>query len=349
LERYPWQKWVAGFFGVLLLLVIPVYKELYAPHAHKFGVGINDNAYPVGSTRFIRDVGLKGNMFNTDHAGGYLAFFASPEQKIFHYNQPGAFTALTEYLHNPETRPRWNISYAIVREFMEYKMFEPDGFVPVYREPSGMVLVKPGGENDSLIKKYRIRYFEPTQSTEELEALSKNPIAARRLLEEMSIYLTFRSDARIAWLLGKLLNPDHLETKLTLRERRPLLESALRQNRDSVALLLALGNLDYRMQNLDKAAILFDEVLTLDGKNLSALLSRGYIHYDRKAYRDALDLFKVAIDAAPNEPDPYYALGLAAYRYGDSALANSSFETFVQLAPTSPYAAKAQGFLKKLR
>lgn len=340
-----WWRGAALVLMVALFLAVPFYKESFAPEFLRFGVGINENAFPVGSTRFIADVGLSGNMFNTDGAAGYLAFFLSPERKIFNYNQPGVFNALTEYVHKPESRSRWDIRYALVDDAKGYAMFLRDGFVPVYREANAMVMVKPSPEQVALIEKYKIRYFEPLKPVAELEALSKKSWVAPRLCEEISIYLTYRRDARMAELLGKLLRMTNPDVQVTIEQRRAWLEAALRENQGSLSLLQALGGVVYQQGDLTRAATYFDDVLAQNPTNVEVLLSRGYIDYDRKNYREALEYFTRAVGLAQNEGGPHYALGLAAMRLGDKDLMKREFQQFLLLAPDSPFAEKARKFL----
>lgn len=339
-----WRR-VALVLAAVVLLAVPVYKERYAPDFLHFGSGLNENAFPVGSTRFIQDVGLHGNMFNTDGAGGYLAFFLSPQRKIFNYNQPGVFNALTEYVHKPESRRRWNIQYALIDDAKGYALFQREGFVPVYREANSMVLLKPDTEQSTLLEKYQIRYFAPLKSTAELEALSRNPRVALRLCEEISIYLTYRRDARVAELLGRLLRPANADVRIELDRRSALLEAALRENQGDLSLLQALGAVAYRQGDLARAAVCFDAVLAQYPSNIEALLNRGYIDYDRKAYQEAAAIFTRAVKAAKDEADPHYALGLASLRLGDKAMMQKEFQQYLQLAPNSPFAEKARQFL----
>lgn len=347
-ERMAAERWwrgVALALPVVVLLAVPYYKEGYAPDFFRFGVGLNDNTYPVGSTRFIKEVGLTGNMFNTDGAGGYLAFFLAPQRKIFNYNQPGVFTALTEYVHKAESRSRWDIRYALIAASKEYEMFQRDGFVPVYREPNGMVLLKPEPANKAFIEKYNIRYFDPLKPSAALVALSKNPQVAVRLCEEISIYLTYRRDARIAAVLATLLLPTNPDLQVRYEQRRVWLEAALRENQGNLSLLQTLGDVAYRQRDLTRAATCFDEVLAQHPTDVEVLLNRGYIDYDRKAYREAAKFFAQAVKAAKGEADPHYALGLAALRLGEKALMQKEFQQFLQLAPESAFAEKARRFL----
>lgn len=347
-ERFVAVRWWRGAslaLTIVLLLTVPYYKEVFAPSIFRFGTGLNELAFPVGSTRFIADVGLNGNMFNTNGAGGYLAFSLSPERKIFNYNQPGVFTALTEYVHKPESRSRWDIRYALIADAKEYAMFQRDGFVPVYHEANGMILLKPTPENMALIEKYRIRYFDPLKSTAELEALSKNSLVVFRLCEEISIYLTYRRDARIATVLAKLLLPANPNLEVDLESRRVWLEAALRQNADDLSLLKTLGEITFRQGDFVRAAAAFDAILVDAPKHIEVLLHRGYVDYGRKAYREAAVFFRQAVNAAPKEAEPHYALGLAAFRMGDKELMQIEFQKFLKLAPDSPFAEKARQFM----
>lgn len=256
LKAVRWWWGGALALPVVVLLAVPYYKEVYGPDIFRLGNGLNENAFPVGSTRFIADVGLNGNMFNTDGAGGYLAFFLAPQRKIFNYNQPGVFTALTEYVHKPASRSRWDIRYALVDDAKGYTMFLREGFVPVYWEPNAMVLLKPMPEQAALLEKYKIRYFEPLKSTEQLVELSKKSWVAPRLCEEISIYLTYRRDERLAELLGKLLRPANPDVQVELAQRRSWLESALRENQGNLSLVQTLGDVAYQQDDLARRRLL---------------------------------------------------------------------------------------------
>lgn len=340
-----WWRGAALALPVVLLLTVACYKEFFAPEMFRFGKGLNDNAFQVGSTRFIADVGLNGNMFNTDGAGGYLAFFLAPQRKIFNYNQPGVFTALTEYVHKPESRSRWDIRYALIAESKEYTMFQQDGFVPVYREPNGMILLKPTPENAPLIEKYQIRYFDPLNPLAELETLTKNSFVAARLCEEIAIYLTYRRDARIASFFGNLLLPANPNIQVELKQRRDWIEAALRGNPENLSLLKTLGDIAYQQGDMNRAIECFDKVLAKNPTDVELLLNRGYIDYDQSAYREAAVIFSKAVRVGKDEAAPHYALGLVAMRLGDKGLMQREFQQFLQLAPDSPLAERARHFL----
>lgn len=343
----PWSRRALAALTLLLLAAVLFYKEKTVPDTFRFGSGLNETAYPVGSVRFVAATGVQGNMFNTDGAGGYLAFFGAPERKIFNYNQPGVFTALTEYVHKPASRGRWNIQYAIISLAEEYTMFKRDGFVPVYWEPNGMVLLKPGGVNDPLIEKYRIRHFEPLMSSERFDALSKNPRVAARLCEEMANYLQYRRDSRISALLGKYLHPTYVD--IAPQTRREWLTVALRENPDSVPLLFSLGETVYRQGDPAGAILSFNKALALDPENLHVMLSLGYAEYDSKNFKRAAEIFRQALARDQDYADAHYGLGLAALRMQDNGLAREAFERFLQLAPQSPFAGKAKKFLSEAK
>ena len=290
---------------------------------------------------------MNGNLFNTDAAGGYLAFSLAPQRKIFHYNLPSVFTALTEYVHKPESRSRWDIRYALICAEKEYAMFRRDGFIPIYKERNGMVLLKSAPEYAALLEKYQIRYFDPLKSWAELEAMSKKSFVAPRLCEEISTYLTYRRDARIAALLAKLLLPANPDLQVALEQRSAWLELALRENQGNLSLLKTLGAVAYQQGDLTRAEACFDEILAKDSTNIEVLLNSGYIKYDRKDYQKAAEIFTKAVNAAKDEGTPHYALGLAALRLGNEELMQKEFQQFLQLAPESPFAEKARQFLMK--
>jgi len=339
-----WRR-VALLLPVLVLAAVPYYKQVWGPDFLRFGHGCNPIAFPVGSARFVKDVDLKGNMFNSDGVGGYLAFVLGPQRKIFNYNQPGVFTALTDYMHRPETRQRWNIAYAIIADAKEYTMFIRDGFVPVYREPNAMVLLKVTPEHAALLERFKIRFFDPLKTPAELERMSQNPYVAARLGQELSVYLTYRHDPDLATLLARLLNPDNPALSVALDQRRAWLEAALKGNGEESSLLLGLGLVAYRQGDLAGAGSCFDAVLKSNPADISALMNRGYVYYDSGAYPQAAATFAQVVAEVEGLADAHYAWGLAALRSGDKAVAQREFERFLQLAPDSPRAAKVRQLL----
>lgn len=332
--------------GVCLLAGTLVYKQNYVIDNHRFGIGINDTVFPVGSVRFVVDKNLSGNMYNMDAFGGYLAFMVSPERKIFNYNQQGVFTALFDYLHKPATRAQWQISYAIVGNAAEIRAFQQDGFVPVYREPGSMVFARVNEVNAEIIKQYQLYYFNPLLPDKELFIFNKNAQSAEKLLPEMSTYLTYRQDSRIARVFAQLLRES--PAVKDDRQRFELLAPAMKYNADSAALLAVHGETFFRRGDLDRAEALFMQSLEREPDNFAARISLGYIYYDRKRFAEAHEHFTALTRNHPDSAEAHYALGLAAFRLCQRQQAKEEFEKFLELAPNSSYAGKAREFLANL-
>lgn len=193
-----------------------------------FRLGINEYYFPVGSVRFIVDNNVQGRMFNSDRYGGYLAYFLAPERPIFQYNHPTLFRHVYGYLHNPAERRKYGITYAIVAREDEFEMFQREGFVPVYWEPTAMVLLKPTLENRELIQRYAIRHFQPLMEDKEFRRIAADPRALPRLMLEISDYLACREDTRVATLFVELLRRNN--AIFDASQRQALLERVRRCN-----------------------------------------------------------------------------------------------------------------------
>lgn len=343
-RKVRWADGVPLVLGICLLGGTVVYKQQYVVENHRFGTGLNDLVFPVGSVRFVQDNGLSGNMYNMDAFGGYLAFVAGPDRKIFNYNQPGVFTALFDYLHKPETRAQWAINYAFLGSMTEIGAFENDGFVPVYWEPGSAVYLRVNEANARLIDQFQLHYFRPLLSNEEIMAFGRDKRSAARFLREMGDYLNYREDRRIASLFAQLLreSPGVVDDQ----QRAALLTPAMKYNAESVDLLSSQGELSYRKGDLAAAEELFARVLARTPESFPARIGLGYVYYDRRQFEKAAEQFAMLSKDHPQSAEAHYAHGLALFRLCRRQQAGEEFAKFLELAPDSPYAVKAKEFLK---
>jgi len=346
LQNLRFRKILTALLVMVMLGGVLAYKKYYVIESHRFGLGVNDQVFPVGSVRFAVANNLSGNMYNMDAFGGYLSFMVSPQRKIFNYNQPGVFTALFDYLHKPETRSQWQINYAFVGTPEEINMFEHDGFIPVYWEPGGAVFVRNSAANADIINKYRVVYFRALLSEKELLAFGKDPRSADKFMREVSAYLAHRQDPRIVKVFAQLLRES--PAVRDDRQRSELLAPVMKYNVDSVDLLAIQGEISYRTGDSARAETLFRQVLDCAPTNVPARIGLGYLLYDRKNFAEAQEHFSIVTREHPESADAHYAFGLASFRLCQRQQAREGFEKFLELAPASPYAGKAKAFLVNL-
>lgn len=330
--------------AVVVVLATLAYKVAGVPAVFRFGTGLNEQIFPVGSVRFVQAQNLTGNLYNMDGFGGYLAFFAAPERRIFHYNQPGVFTVLFDYLHKPQSRAQWRINYAIAGTQQEINMFEAEGFKAVYREPGSILYVRNSQDNAALIDRYEVRYFQPLVTGSELISRGLSDRYAGRFLEEVSTYLTYRHDERIAAVFANILRRN--ET-LPAGEKLRLATPALARNNTPELLLLA-GQFAYAGRDPEQAESYFRQSLAGDPDGFSARLGLGYLYYDRGDFAAALSEFERLVSSDPRAADAHYALGLAAMRLCRQEDARRGFNRYLELSPPNPYAARARKYLQDL-
>lgn len=214
--------------------------DFYYPASRTaFGYEFEDHVYPVGSVHFVKANGVTGNLYNSGQYGGYLAYFITPERKIFQYNLPTVFGDSSRFLQHPEEIPRNNISYAIA-DLAESNsvMFPPADWAKVYCDPFSVLLLRRIPQNEQLIRLYEVRYFFPGFSDDRLRAMSHEPELLSRLAFEMGVYLAYREDERIANLWAEIL------TSTPSLKNQPQFQQLLEQARkyNSTQELAKLGN-----------------------------------------------------------------------------------------------------------
>ncbi len=214
--------------ALALLAYITDIKFTGAHTPQSFGYGVSDEFLPAGSARFIQAENLQGNLYNSGHFGGYLAFFITPLRRIFQYNHHTVFGDTNRYLDHPEDLAQWNINYAVVGSPAELeRLFPIAEWARVYREPSAVVVVRRVAQNSGLIEKSEIVYFHPLSPPMSIRQLAQRPKVYVRLMNEMAIYLSYREDRVIADLFAGLLFE---KNEMTNAERSELLQRALRFN-----------------------------------------------------------------------------------------------------------------------
>lgn len=82
------------------------------------------------------------------------------------------------------------------------------------------------------------------------------------------------------------------------------------------------------------------------GKEAWERYEKGIIAYENKEYYDAIELFKMAIEANKQFDKPYYWLGITNYKVGDYLNAVWALERYLQFQPNDT---KAQYWLREAR
>lgn len=337
----------------VLLLVVMVsslgyvgYFKFYQPtHFLSFGYQLNESRFPVGATRFIQGVGLAGNMYNPTGFGGYLSFFAASERPIFKYNIPAIFHEAWDYSHNNGSRQQWNINYAVTTPTRaEMLMFPPEEWAAVFLEPTAIVMVRRVEQNRDIIARYELRFFQPRIARDQFRALSANPGALPRLAQETSDYLFFKNDKYIAFLFSEMLT----SAPLPDAQKYSLVSAALRQNQDIAPLLAIQGYLLYQQKQLVEAREKFNAALTLNPDLQMVSLNLAYLELDAANFPVALDRFNSLLEKNPEYAEAIYGLGLVQFKSNDMFGAADSFEKYLGLVPTGPYADRARSYLAEM-
>jgi len=214
--------------GVLTVVACTGYVKFVETDGFvRFGLGTRPLEYPEGAVRFIQTVNLRGNMYNSGGLGGYLAFFITPERKIFQYNHHTVFGDTAYYVKNPRELQRWNINYAIVNSKNELdNLFPSNRWAQVFRDTTALLLVRRAPENQAVIDRYEVLYFDPhKESWPRMRALASNPAVYPRLVMEMASYLNFRAHPDAANLFCEFLDSTN-NTFLSSERRARLLVAA---------------------------------------------------------------------------------------------------------------------------
>lgn len=201
----------------------------WSPYPRSFGYRVlNDGYYPAGSVRFIKAMGLTGNLYNNGDDGGYLAYYLAPERKIFRYNMP-LFGSHTYLFEHPEEIAKWNFNYAIHKYPGEAQILSPrSDWAWVYHEHRSLLAVRRTPKNRELIEKYEIRYFSPSLSKDAFFSMANDPEKLPRLAFEMGVYLAYSQDDGIAEVWAGLLT-EHPE-QMSQPRIRQLLQQSLKYN-----------------------------------------------------------------------------------------------------------------------
>ena len=185
------------------------------PSPVAFGLSINEKMTPAGSTRFIVDKGLAGNMYNNANLAGYLCYYLAPERPIFQYNMPPIFGDTTRFVKHPSELEKWHVDYALAGSPGELtRLFPPERWAWIYSDYVSTLVVRRTPEHKALIDTYEIQYFAPEQPELQYKQISNNPRARSRMAFEMGVYLAYMSDVRIAKRWQELLGtyPDLMQS-----------------------------------------------------------------------------------------------------------------------------------------
>lgn len=117
---------------------------------------------------------------------------------------------------------------------------------------------------------------------------------------------------------------------------------------ESITPTLEQGIQEYQSQNHQKAADIFEEIVTADSKAWPAWRMLGFAHLALKNFEKAISAFETAIQLNEQDADNHFGLACAFQDSNNHAKAISSFETTLQKNPQHP-AVKSKSVLSYLQ
>jgi hypothetical protein len=285
----------------LVLFYVIMLKFAYADNPMTFGYNVNGILQPIGVTRFIEQSGLKGNMYNPGHFGGYFAYHLYPERKIFMYNHHVIFRDFPSIIEQTKFLDDFNIQFAVLERYWGYSrfyatVFKPQQWIPVFWDESAVIVVRNVPDNYSFIQAHRLRYFLPNEPNQILEKYASNPDILPDLIKEMGQCLAFYHNKNLADYLGYLIMTSAI--KSVPEEWLLLVETALQYNCQSAYLWTARGWLHINRGDHRKAETFLKQAVSLDDTMAMAWKMLAYIAYSEGRPSEAETFENAALRAA---------------------------------------------------
>jgi len=129
--RHSLLNWV-----LLALCLATMTSTLFMTERAQLGPEPHMEDFPVAGTRYIQENGLKANLFNTFHWGGYLIWSTYPERRVFVDGRPDMYgdPFMEEYRVVHDGRPGWRD--VLDRYGVEMAMVQKNGSVAALLEAS---------------------------------------------------------------------------------------------------------------------------------------------------------------------------------------------------------------------
>jgi tetratricopeptide (TPR) repeat protein len=122
-------------------------------------------------------------------------------------------------------------------------------------------------------------------------------------------------------------------------------ERVLELDPHHVGALVNLGNIHYRIGQVDEARRLYERALALDPRNPKVHYNLGNVYDDLEEFRTAIRFFESALRLNPGNADAHFNLGLVHDRLGDVEKVRKHMLAYVRLAPEGEMAEVAAEYL----
>jgi tetratricopeptide (TPR) repeat protein len=123
------------------------------------------------------------------------------------------------------------------------------------------------------------------------------------------------------------------EDPSTMQQAEDLYRSALELDPWLTIAYTNLGNVRFRMQDIEGAEMFYRKAIEIDARQPEAQYNLGYLMLDRGDPQSAIPLFIGALAADPRFADAYFNLAMAYEQVGDAEKARPNWKTYINLEP----------------
>lgn len=135
------------------------------------------------------------------------------------------------------------------------------------------------------------------------------------------------------------------EEEMDLSRAMIAYERALELDAHHVGALVNLGNVYYRMGQIDEARRLYDRALAIDPQNPNVHYNLGNVYDDLEEHRTAIRFFESALKLRPGNADAHFNLGLVHDRLGNVEKVRRHMQAYLRLDPEGEMAETAREYL----
>jgi tetratricopeptide (TPR) repeat protein len=122
-------------------------------------------------------------------------------------------------------------------------------------------------------------------------------------------------------------------------------EHALELDPHHVGALVNLGNVYYRLEQIDDARRLYERALAIDPQNPNVHYNLGNVYDDLEEFRTAIRFFQAALRLNPANADAHFNMGLVHDRLGDVDKVRQHMLSYIRLEPDGEMAEIAREYL----